>query len=528
MAKAMSAFFKYVQEKYEKERAAANGVSAVAVAERGDSEVESNTAAGNAKAAGNGKAAAGKGQGVEARKTDKPGADGLGAEAGKGDTSVGLRATKDGANLTIKHEKKFPVGGTNFMVWVIPCYVKGDFKVSVEGTAVFGDSSGGSIGVTGAGSVELGVGGTSKEVTAGPYGSIELSVPNKALSVMYGEKNGWEVEATTISIMGTGKVGIKVEINDGPSLNVDQEVVSWELFVLCIGRYADGKFEFFNVRAGKDLMRLIAALEKGGPQIEAAVEKYAPQFVKDAAVKGAEWTAESKTAENIADKTSEVLDKVKEETGVDVGAGVEELVQSLVDENGETSQEATDRVNEEMRKFEDCRDDLHTCMAASGLDGELRPFRSTEEYNKIVDCWQAESENVAMGKDAPGAWRGMIDALIQTARTRQKQKKAEEAGKEKQKKDALQAEIDKAVAMMEGARTGAIGQGNVLNNRLKASPNANVQPIHNKGYSEFAWAENARQAVQGAQGHAKIQQAASAAAAYLKAKETWTTGIHQL
>jgi hypothetical protein len=491
--------------------------------------------AADAQAPSNGKAAGGKsvpGANASAKVDAGDNAEGLGGSAGYGDKNASFRKTEDGGNIQIKQEKKLPVVATNFKVWHIPCYVKGGFKATVEGTAIFGDSSGGSIAVTGSGSIELGVGGTSKEVTAGPYGSIELSIALRPLTVKHGDKNGWEIEGGTIPIHGTGKVGIKVDISGGPSLNIDHQVANWELFVLCMGRYANGKFEFFEVRAGKDLMRLIAALERGGAQVEATVEKYAPQVVKDAAVDGAQWAAESDTAGDIADKTGQALDKVKEETGVDVGAGVEEVVQSLVDENGETGQEATDRVNEELRKFEDCRDDLHTCMAASGLNGELRPFRSTEEYNAIVDVWQAESENIAKGKEAPGAWRGMIDALVQEARKRQKQQKAEEARKKKEKQgeeDAkLQAEIDAAVKMMEGARTGATGQGNVLNNRLKANPNPNGQKYFDKGWSEWSWAESARNGAQGAQGRAKIQQALNAAAAYAKVKETWTMGIHQL
>src|SRR5262245_37564785 len=260
------------------------------------------------KAAGDGMAASG--AKAEA-KVKAPQGVGLGGEAGKGDTSVGVRRTEDGANITIKHEKKLPVFARNFKVWVIPCYVKGDLKASVEGTAIIGDNSGGSVAAKAGGSLELGVGGTSEVATAGPYGSIELG-GGQSLTVTCGDK-GWTIEPCTISIVGTGKVGIKVEITDGPALNFDHEVASEEMFVLHIGRYADGKFEYFELKPGAGIMRLIAALEKAGPQIEAAVEKYAPQFVKDAAVDGAKWAAESDTADHIAKQTGKALDKIKEE-----------------------------------------------------------------------------------------------------------------------------------------------------------------------------------------------------------------------
>jgi len=176
-------------------------------------------------------------------------------------------------------------------------------------------------------------------------------------------------------VNGTGKVGIKVEVEGGGKLDVGQDVANWELFVVYVGRYSGGKFESIDVRAGKDLNRLIAALEQAGPRIEQAVEKYAPEPLKQAAVKGAEWAAESDEAGKVADVVDDVVRDVKEETGVDAGGGVEEVVQSLVDEHGETAAEATRRVNAEMEKFGESQEDLHAALAASGLNGELKPFR---------------------------------------------------------------------------------------------------------------------------------------------------------
>ncbi len=457
---------------------------------------------------------------------------GVTVEGGKGDNSVGVKKTGDGIEISFKHEKSLPLFAKNFKVWVIPCYTKGGLKASIEGTGMIGKTDGVQVAVKGAGSMELGVGGTSEVVTAGPYGSIELSA-GLSSSVKYSEgsseaPDGWTVEPFTVSVNGTGKVGVKVEVEDGPKLDVSQEVANWELFVIRVGRYTKGQFEAIDVRAGKDLERLIAALEQAGPRIEAAVEQYAPQFVKDGAVDAAEWAAEDETSKEIYDAADKIFQDVKKDTGVDVGGGVEEIVQSLVDENGETAAEATRRYEKEAETFNATQEDLHAVMGASGLKGELRPFRSADEYNAIIDVWQAEGELLVKGKPAPGKWRGMVEELVKVARQRQAQAKAQQAAQKKADDDRAQEVVRAAVAAMEAARPGAQGQGNVLNNRLQKTPNATAQSFFQKGWQDWAAAEAARQQVAGLSGEAKAQRAREAMAAYERARATFTTGIQHL
>lgn len=458
--------------------------------------------------------------------------DGVTVEGGKGDNSVGVKKTGDGIEISFKHEKSLPLFARNFKVWVIPCYTKGGLKASIEGTGMIGKTDGVQVAVKGAGSMEIGIGGTSEVLTAGPYGSIELSA-GLSSSVKYSEgsseaPDGWTVEPFTVSVNGTGKVGIKVEVEDGPKLDVSQEVANWELFVIRVGRYTKGQFEAIDVRAGKDLERLIAALEQAGPRIEQAVERYAPQFVKEGAEDAAKWAAEDETSKEIYDATDKIFQDVKKDTGVDVGGAVEEIVQSLVDENGETAAEATRRFEKEAETFNATQEDLHAVMGASGLKGELRPFRSAAEYNAIIDVWQAEGELLVKGKSAPGKWRGMVEELVKVARQRQSQAKAQQAAQKKADDDRAQEAVRAAVAAMEAARPGAQGQGNVLNNRLQKTPNATAQPFFQKGWQDWAAAEAARQQVAGLSGEAKAQKAREATAAYERARATFTTGIQHL
>jgi len=425
----------------------------------------------------------------------------------------------------------------SFPLWRIPCFITGGIDVKIGtsiGTSIgAGDGKSAKAYVIVAGKVTISAGKASYETyEVGIGGGGEASFSLEVATAPTVEE--LKVDTTVpIKLTMFASARAKVEMAEGTyGPEIKKTLSQWTLGTLTINwsKLGSGKA---NLGSNPDVAALIAIFEQValaacnqvGSKVEETVEEYAPKAVQDAAVDAVEWGAESEGGGKVADL-------VEEYAPTEYKDGAEWVVKAIGGGDWNTSAEETAHVNEVSQKAEDSRQDFHACKAASGLDGELRPFRSTEEYNKIVDCWQAETESAANGGDAPGAWRGMMDALVQTARNRQKQQKAEEAAREKKKKDdadaALQAEIDKAVAMMEAARTGAIGQGNVLNNRLQASPNPNVQPIHAKGYSEFAWAENARKGAQSAQGHAKIQQAAGAAAAYAKAKETWTAGIHQL
>jgi len=448
-------------------------------------------------------------------------------EVGWGDKAIGIKKSKDGTTITIKEDRTLPLLAKNFMVWVIPCYIKGGVKAEIAGSITIGKKTGGGLQATAAGTLELGVGGTGGGITAGPYGAVQLAASNSC-SVTYDEKDGLDVQPFTFSITGSGKVGIKVEIDDGPKADINQECFNWELFVVNVGRYSKGKFEFVDMRAGKDLQRLLSGLEAQGPKIEAFVEKYAPDAVKKAAEKGAKWAAESDEAGKIADEVDKGVKYIKDKTGVDVGAGIEEVVQSLIDEHGETSQEATDRVNKEMETFDASVDDFHAVIDASGLKGELKPFRKPEEYNAIVDVWQAETELTVKGKKAPGKWRGMVEALVKTARERKAQQKTQQKAAEQEKKKQEDQAVQAAVAAMEGARPAAQGPGNVLYNKLQKTPNAAANQILIKGQQAYFAAEAKRNEALAASGPAKAQKASEAKALYEQAQATFKSGLQQL
>jgi hypothetical protein len=115
-----------------------------------------------------------------------------------------------------------------------------------------------------------------------------------------------------------------------------------------VGACQNGCFGAIRVEPGKDMQRLIAALQNAGPAIADAVEKYAPEKLKKAAEDGAKWVAESDDAKKIADKTEVVLDRSRRRPAVDIGNGAESVVRDLVDPGGETSAEGPSASRAEM------------------------------------------------------------------------------------------------------------------------------------------------------------------------------------
>jgi hypothetical protein len=331
-------------------------------------------------------------------------------EIGYGDFSLGLKESADGASLIIKWEHKQNVAAQNFKVWVIPCYVKADLKIGIEGEIVIKGQGDRQVGVKAGGALELGVGGTSDSVTAGPYGEVALVASTK-VPTRLSEAREVAMNPFVVDIHGTGKVGIKFELKDSWTRNSDCELVNWHLFIVHVGAYANGRFGPIRVEPGKDMQRLIAALQQVGPAIADAVEKYAPEKVKQVAEDGAKWVAESEEAKDISDATEVVLDKVKEKTGADIGAGAEKVVQFLVDPGGETSQETNERIKRENEEFNASHGEFQEVMAKSGLQTEFNStlYRTAEDYNRIVDTFHAG-----------GDWRPMVAAWSRSAGPRKR------------------------------------------------------------------------------------------------------------
>ena len=276
---------------------------------------------------------------------------------------------------------------------------------------------------------------------------------------------------------------------------------------------------------GKDLLRLIAALQQVGPAIADAVDKYAPEALKKAAEDGAKWVAESEDARIIADTTGKVLDTVKDQTGVDIGNGAEEVVQFLVDPDGETSSEANARFTKEAEAANEAHADFRTAMQASGLDGELRSRTEAEkdEYNAIVNA-----------KDAGGDWKSMIPPLVAKRKTlRLEQARAEAARKKKEQNDAdaataaeLARRIKASEAAMQAALTAANMLGNPLNNRTQGQAGSKARKYWETGMNKF-WSlgSSARLKCASLQGEARIAKAQEATALLVKARAVFQEGM---
>jgi hypothetical protein len=222
-----------------------------------------------------------------------------------------------------------------------------------------------------------------------------------------------------------------------------------------------------------------------------------------------------------------------------LGADVESLARDVFDPGGETGSEATERVEKEAVVFNDSHEDFHAAMVRSGLQTELRPYRSAAEYNAIVDEWQAEAEVLVKGGGESGKWRQMAAALVATCEKRKADKEAAAAAKKRADADAKQREneaaaaalakrVEAAVAEMELARKSAIGNGNVVNNTTSATPNPQARKFWEKGMPLFSAAEGTRKQALALQGQAKADMAGQAVAQYAKANEQFKSGLAML
>src|SRR6185295_2701812 len=132
-------------------------------------------------------------------------------EVGYGDFSLGLKESADGASLIVKYEHKQTVAAQNFKVWVIPCYVKADLKIGIEGEIVVKGKGDRQLNVKSGGALELGIGGTSEAVTAGPYGEVALT-SSSTVPTRLSEAREVAMDPFVLDVYGTGKVGIKFEL----------------------------------------------------------------------------------------------------------------------------------------------------------------------------------------------------------------------------------------------------------------------------------------------------------------------------
>jgi hypothetical protein len=456
-------------------------------------------------------------------------------EVGYGDFSLGIKESADGASLIVKWEHKETVARERFKVWVIPCYVKADLKLGIEGEIVIKGKGDRQLALKAGGALELGIGESNEMVTAGPYGEVALTASTK-VPTRLSEAREIAMKPFVVDIYGTGKVGIKFELKDSWTRNSDCELANWHLFIVHVGAYQNGSFGAIRVEPGKDMQRLIAALQNAGPAIADAVEKYAPEKVKKAAEDGAKWIAESEEAKKIGDGTEVVLDKIKKETGVDIGSGAESVVRDLVDPGGETSAEATKRVEAEMAALNATHEDFMGAVQKLGLapGGPLQSLTPADanEYNEIVEVHRKEMNQSIFAGTPAGAWKPMLVALAKKRRERKAAQAAQEAErKKKQQADAdaqaaadLARRVKAAEARMNAAEQAANGPGNLLNN--KAPQGSKKRQYWTQGMKFRDPATLRKMQVASLQGEARIAKADEATALFMKAKVVFEQGVH--
>ena len=368
-------------------------------------------------------------------------------EVGYDDFSLGLKESADGTSLIVKYERKQTVAAQNFKVWVIPCYVKADLKIGIEGEIVIKGKGDRQLNLKSGGALELGIGRTSEAVTAaaGPYGEVALTASTK-VPTRLSEAREIAMNPFVVDIYGTGQGRHQVRAQGQLDAQLGCELANWHLFVVHFGAYQNGAFGPIRVEPGKDMQRLIAALQQAGPAIADAVEKYAPEEVKKAAEDGARWVAESEDAKVIADTTGVVLDKVKEETGVDIGNGAEKVVQFLVDPDGETSQEANARFKKEMEELNAAHGDFQAVMHE----------RSATEFNSTLYRTPRTTTRSSTPRMTGGDWKSMMPPLVASARPGARRQAygrsgAEEEGAERRRRRARRR---RAGAARQGKRGG--------------------------------------------------------------------------
>ncbi|MFN0184482.1 MAG: hypothetical protein ACKVQR_11765 [Aquabacterium sp.] len=413
---------------------------------------------------------------------------GIGVEIGKDDQSVTVAGKDGGGSVTYKYELKKDTPAAKFAIGPIPAYLKGFVRIALEGSVEATRDAAGKVKVSGgvngtvAGGAELGLGHADPNITFGPYGSLELSA-TQGVNVTYDqakpEGQRWElVTPLTIFIKATGKVGAKIEVKGQASFNVEAASSSWELYIVTLGGWNGKAFTQVDIREGKDMVLLKQTLAKPGPAIQAAVEKYAPDSVKKAAEDGARWAIEDPGAGKVADVVAVGMDQVKQTTGVDAGARVEDAVAYLVSDDQETSTQTTQRIERTSAMLNATGEQFAAVMSELELwpDQALGRFRKAAEWNAVQALLDADRKALEAGNEPSGAWVDAANALAATARGRKKAQ--EQAQREQQKAQAddqarqLAEEARRAVEQMMAVRLQAMSPGNHLDSKTKANPAA--------------------------------------------------------
>lgn len=473
---------------------------------------------------------------------------GIGVEIGGKNVAVSGTPRGDGGTLALKWEKKQSTPPGQFLVGPVPFFIKGAIRFAVEGQVDAAVKDGkavvsGSVNAVVGGSVMLGPGVASKGVTVGCFGSMELSA-NQGIQVSYDQnleqgKRWAVVTPLTVFIKATGELGALVEIENEMSFTVKAASSTWELYIITLSGFNGFGFDKVDIKDGKDMVLLKQTLAKPGPAIQAAVEKYAPRALKDAADKGAKWTAESEQAKSLGDATGKGLDAIRDTTGVDVGAKVENTTAYLLSDDQETSSQTNARISKETVSLNASHEEYVGVMQQLNLwEGVFAATYTTPaEREAIHKALEADRAAVKGGGTASGQWIEMANALAAKASAKEqavKKKQREEiaaARQAAQNEDArkLDAMVKQAVQSMEQVRLVASGPGNDLNNRTLKQPNPKARKFWESGMQKF-WtpAELQRNQLAGLQGQAKMAKAQDLTGLYLKAKAVFEAGQQQL
>ena len=336
--------------------------------------------------------------------------------------SATYEAKPDGAVFTVKREViKKPLFKKTFAVGPIPCLTKGDFTVAIQGqVSRKGDTGGLKLQVTVAGALALGPGAAEGPFTLGFPATVTLSSA-QGVSVTYSEAAGVVAEAFVCNVVGSGKVGFEVSMDNGPRIEVATKLFEAKLLVVRVLGYANGKFVGVTAEPGADLLAAIATLEAMGSRIAKAVD--------------------------------------------DANDALESGVRDIVDPGGETGRETsrrqarlTDERNESTGQF---------VPAMTKLDVDLASFCTREERQAIHDAYQEDNDRVLRGESRTDEWKTQYALLLNVALQRKSQAALEKVQREAKATADTAEDLIRRVKASESRLAQTLVRVNELGNPLK-------------------------------------------------------------
>jgi hypothetical protein len=378
-----------------------------------------------------------------------------------GHTAVTVKTMPDGLGLGAGYEDKIKLGSKPFFVGPLPAYVKAELKFGVEGEGTAKGLTQGervyklSVGVYAKGVGELGLGASNDMFTvSGPFAQLGLGIKD-SITFTHAESKGWSVEPLTFSVYAEGALGAKVEWQVSGKkfdLTIEKKIAALELYVVQVHGWKNGRLHVTS-GPGKDWHKVEDAFRDPGRHLEDA----------------ARWIAESETAKKIADKTGEVLDEVKEKTGIDAGQIVEDGVARALGEKTKAQREAA---SEQQRQAEAA---LRAEFEAETSRRRIRPgqalvaFRTPAEWTKLTEAMAHDVECIYNDQTPAKRWLEMLerlDGIMLDRRT-------------KQALDTSRAKSADARAdwmrKVDAAKLKAEGNGNWLSSRISRDPS---DPVH--------------------------------------------------